>query len=148
MKSLDRLVTISTFLFYLCNILILSVLIIFTISYSFDQKEIISSKLIIIIMLLSLILKLIYWQLIKSKIISYKKIERANFLKLVFIILTVALPLYMIVQEPSLIVNELIGKISFILVLAFAIFGVYLERYLFIVQTKIFLNIHSKEKKI
>ena len=148
MKSLDRLVTISTFLFYLCNILILSVLIIFTINYSFDQKEILSSNLIIIILLLSLIIKLIYWQLIKSKIISYKKIERANFLKLVFIILTVALPLYMIVQEPSLIVNKLVAKISFILVLLLAIFGIYLERYLFIIQTNNFLNIHTKERKI
>jgi len=148
MKSLDRLVTISTFLFYLCNILILSVLIIFTINYSFDQKEILSSNLIIIILLLSLIIKLIYWQLIKSKIISYKKIERANFLKLVFIILTIVLPIYMIFQEPSLIVNKLVAKISFILVLLLAIFGIYLERYLFIIQTNNFLNIHTKEKKI
>jgi len=148
MKNLHRLVNISTFLFYLCNILILSALIIFTISYSFNQKEIISSKLIIIILLISLILKLVYWQLIKSKIIKYKKIEKTNFLILMFLILTVALPLYMIMQEPSLIVNELVAKISFILIIVFAIFGIYIERYLFIIQTKNFLNLHTKEKKI
>ena len=127
----NKVINISKFLFFLCNGLILLTLVIFTANHFFEQKNFFSSKLIISIIFFLTLLKLIYWQLIKSKINIKNKIKRVNFLKLTFIILTFALPIYMIFQEPYLIIDQQISKISFLLVMFFVIIGILIEKNLF-----------------
>ena len=106
-------------------------IVIFTVNHFFEQKNFFSSKLVISIIFFLTLLKLIYWQLIKSKINIKNKIKRVNFLKLTFIILTFALPIYMIFQEPYLIIDQQISKISFLLVMFFVIIGILIEKNLF-----------------
>ena len=78
-----------------------------------------------------LLIKLFYWYNIN------KNSERENFLRFSFLILTYFLPIYMIIQEPNLIVDKRILKISFLIIFIFAFIGILIERYLFIKKQKI-----------
>ena len=64
------------------------------------------------------------------------KKEKLNFLRLCFVILTCILPIYMIIQEASLIIDSFILKLTFLFVLIFALIGMLIERYLFFIQAK------------
>ena len=79
---------------------------------------------------LSLLLKLIYWYNIS------KSSENENFLKLSFLVLTYILPIYIIMQESSLIIDIVILKLSFLIIFILAIIGMLIEGYLFILEKK------------
>ena len=79
---------------------------------------------------LSLLLKLIYWYKIS------KSSENENFLKLSFLVLTYILPIYIIMQESSLIIDIVILKLSFLIIFILAIIGMLIEGYLFILEKK------------
>jgi len=83
-----------------------------------------------------------------TEMINKIKKEKANFLRLCFIILTCILPTYMIIQEASLIVNILILKLSFFITLIFAIIGMFMERYLFFIQAKHVVSLYYGENKV
>ena len=72
-----------------------------------------------------LLLKLFYWYNIG------KISERENLLRFTFIVLTYFLPIYMIIQEPTLIIDLIILKISYVIIFTFAFIGILIERYLF-----------------
>ena len=72
-----------------------------------------------------LLLKLFYWYNIG------KSSERENLLRFSFIVLTYFLPIYMIIQEPTLIIDLTILKISYVIIFTFAFIGIVIERYLF-----------------
>ncbi len=72
-----------------------------------------------------LLLKLFYWYNIG------KSSKRENLLRFSFIILTYFLPIYMIIQEPTLIIDLTILKISYVIIFTFAFIGIVIERYLF-----------------
>ena len=72
-----------------------------------------------------LLLKLFYWYNIG------KSSERENLLRFSFIVLTYFLPIYMIIQEPTLIIDLTILKISYLIIFTFAFIGMLIERYLF-----------------
>ena len=76
------------------------------------------------------------------------KKEKATFLRLCFGVLTCVLPIYMIIQEPSLIIDSLILKLTFFLVLIFALIGMLIERYLFFIQAKHVVSLYYGENKI
>ena len=82
-----------------------------------------------------LLLKLFYWYNID------KSSERENLLRFSFIVLTYFLPIYMIVQEPTLIVDLTILKISYVIIFTFAFIGILIERYLFAMKEKIKENL-------
>ena len=71
-----------------------------------------------------LLLKLFYWYNIG------KSSEKENLLRFSFIILTYFLPIYMIIQEPTLIIDLKILKISYLIIFTFAFIGMLIERYL------------------
>ena len=71
-----------------------------------------------------LLLKLFYWYNIG------KSSERENLLRFSFIVLTYFLPIYMIIQEPTLIIDLTILKISYLIIFTFAFIGMLIERYL------------------
>ena len=72
-----------------------------------------------------LFFKLFYWYKIG------KSSERENLLRFSFIVLTYLLPIYMIIQEPTLIIDLTILKISYVIIFTFAFIGILIERYLF-----------------
>ena len=75
-----------------------------------------------------LFLKLIYWYGIKQNS------ESENLLRFSFLILTYLLPIYMIVQESTLIIDMAILKLSYLVVLIFAFIGTLIEIYLFLIK--------------
>ena len=83
-----------------------------------------------------------------TEMINKIKNEKANFLRLCFIILTCILPFYMIVQEASLVVDIFIFKLSFFITFIFAIIGMLIERYLFFIQAKHVVGLYYGENKI
>ena len=135
-------------LLYFSNGLILLSLVLFNLNYFFDTFEIISSRITIIILILSNLLKLIYWQVIKSNNINIIKNEKNNFLFLVFFILTFILPTYMVYQKTSLIIDEQISQISLLIILIFAILGMLIEKYIFFNKIKKSENLKYQENKI
>ena len=78
-----------------------------------------------------LLIKLFYWYNIN------KSSEKDNLLRFSFIVLTYLLPIYMIVQEPTLIINITILKISYLIIFVFAFIGILIERHLLINIAKI-----------
>ena len=82
-----------------------------------------------------LLLKLFYWYNIG------KTSERENLLRFSFIVLTYFLPIYMIIQEPTLIIDLTILKISYVIIFTFAFIGILIERYLFAKKEKIEENL-------
>ena len=135
-------------LFYFSNSLILLSLALFNLNYYFDTFDIISSGITIIILILSNLLKLIYWQVIKSNNIHKIKNEKNNFLFIVFFILTFVLPTYMVYQKNSLIIDEQISQISLSVILIFAILGMLIEKNIFFNKIKKSENFKYEENKI
>ena len=82
-----------------------------------------------------LLFKLFYWYNIG------KSSERENLLRFSFIVLTYFLPIYMIIQEPTLIIDLTILKISYVIIFTFAFIGILIERYLFTMKEKIKENL-------
>ena len=83
-----------------------------------------------------------------TEMINKIKKEKANFLRLCFAILTCILPIYMIVQEASLIVDIFILKLSFFIIFIFALIGMLIERYLFFIQAKHVVGLYYGENKV
>ena len=82
-----------------------------------------------------LLFKLFYWYNID------KSSERENLLRFSFIVLTYFLPIYMIIQEPTLIIDLTVLKISYLIIFTFAFIGILIERYLFAMKKKIIENL-------
>ena len=78
-----------------------------------------------------LLIKLFYWYNIN------KSSQKDNLLRFSFVVLTYLLPIYMIVQEPTLIINITILKISYLIIFIFAFIGILIERHLLINIAKI-----------
>ena len=87
-------------------------------------------QITIFILSVCLLIKLLYWYNIS------KSSERENLLRSSFLILTYFLPIYMIIQEPTLIIDITILKISFLIIFIFAFIGILIERHLFIINKK------------
>ena len=85
----------------------------------------------IFILSFCLLIKLFYWYNIR------KSSENENLLRFTFLILTYFLPIYMIIQEPTLIIDSTILKLSFLIILFFAFIGLLIERYLINMKQKI-----------
>ena len=92
-------------------------------------------QITIFILSACLLLKLFYWYNIG------KSSERENLLRFSFIVLTYFLPIYMIIQEPTLIIDLIILKISYVIIFTFAFIGMLIERYLFAMKEKIKENL-------
>ena len=82
-----------------------------------------------------LLLKLFHWyNIVRSS-------EKENLLRFSFIVLAYFLPIYMIIQERSLIIDLTILKISYLIIFTFAFIGILIERYLFGMKEKIKKNL-------
>ena len=71
-----------------------------------------------------------------TEMINKSNNKNNNLLRLTFCILTFIIPLYMINQYSTLIVDQFILKLSMIFVFILALVGMIIERYLFFIQSK------------
>ncbi len=81
-----------------------------------------------------------------SEMINSISKQSENLLRMIFCILTFITPLYMIKQYPSLVIDPLILKISMIIVFILALMGMFLERYLFFIQSKHVVSLYYGTK--
>ena len=88
-------------------------------------------QITILVLIVCLIIKFFYWYNLGQSS------EKENLLIFSFLVLTYFLPIYMIIQEPTLIIDMKILKISYLIIFIFASIGMLIERYLFIMKEKI-----------
>ena len=86
------------------------------------------SHFTIFILCICLVIKLSYWYNIS------KSSEKENLLRFTFLVLTYFIPIYMIIQEPTLIIDITILKISSLIIFILAFIGAIIERNLLIIK--------------
>ena len=88
-------------------------------------------QITILVLIVCLIIKFFYWYNLGQSS------EKENLLIFSFLVLTYFLPIYMIIQEPTLIIDITILKVSYVIIFIFAFIGILIERYVFIKKEKI-----------
>ena len=111
-------------------------LICFLILFYINIRVIFLTNFIIIASITLLIIKLAYWYYIIKPQRSTNGIEKQKYflLRLTFCIFTYITPVYCIIQEPHLVVSHYVSTITFTIVAVLAIIGMFIERWLFIIE--------------
>ena len=122
---------------YILNFLILGSIITFTILFYFQITVNYLTSFIIIISITTLLLKLLYWYLIRrpSKMINTINRSNAFLLRLAFCIFTYITPTYYILQQPSLVISNYVILVTLIIISILAFVGIIMERYLFFIES-------------
>jgi len=113
-------------------------LICFLILFYFEIKNILLTYFIIIMSIILLISKLLYWFSIRktqSRINGFDK-QNIFLLRLTICVFTYISPVYCIIQEPFLIVNRYISILTFLIVTLLAIIGIFIEKWLFVKESQ------------
>ena len=110
----------------------------FLILFYFETKNILLTYSIIIMSIILLISKLLYWFSIRKTQSRINGLDKQNIflLRLTICIFTYISPVYCIIQEPFLIVNRYISIVTFLIVTLLAIIGIFIERRLFIKESQ------------
>ena len=110
----------------------------FLILFYFETKNILLTYSIIIMSIILLISKLLYWFSIRKTQSRVNEFNKQNiFLQsLTICVFTYISPVYCIIQEPFLIVNRYISIVTFLIVTLLAIIGIFIERRLFIKESQ------------
>ena len=87
---------------------------------------------IISVLILVLLLNILYWFKLKNNLIHIKNFYSSRY---IFIIIFFICPLFIIIQEPYLIVDRLISKITLLIVTVFALIYLIIERKNFLHKT-------------
>ena len=126
----------SAFIYF--NVTYAAGLICFLILFYFNIKIIFLTNFIIIMSIALLIVKLLYWYSIRKAQRSPNSIDKQKsfLLRLTFCIFTYITPVYCIIQEPHLVVSHYVSTITFIIVTILAIIGIFIERWLFIIESQ------------
>ena len=126
----------STFIYF--NVAYAAGLICFLILFYFNIKIIFLTNSIIILSIALLIVKLLHWYSIRNPQRSTNSIDKQKsfLLKLTFCIFTYITPVYCIIQEPHLVVSHYVSTITFIIVTILAIIGMFVERWLFFIESQ------------
>jgi len=113
-------------------------LICFLILFYFNTPIILLTNFIIIVSISLLITKLVYWYSIRKSPRSTNSIDKQKsfLLRLTFCILTYITPVYCIFQEPYLVVSHYVSTITFTIVIVLAIIGLFIERWLFFMESQ------------
>ena len=122
---------------YILNFCILGSIIVFTILFYFQITINFLSGFIGIISITTLLLKLLYWYLIRrsSEIINTINRSNAFLLRLAFCIFTYITPTYYILQQPSLVISNYVILVTLIIISILAFVGIIMERYLFFIES-------------
>ncbi len=135
----------STFLYF--NVAYAAGLICFLILFYFKVKIIFLTIFIIIISAVILIFKLLYWYSIRIVQQSINGVDKQKYFlfRLTFCIFTYITPVYCIIQEPNLIVSHYVSTITFTIVVILAIIGIFIERWLFFIESQQTVNDNNAE---
>ena len=110
----------------------------FLILFYFETKNILLTYSIIIMSIILLISKLLYWFSIRKAQSRVNEFNKQNIFlqRLTICVFTYISPAYCIIQEPFLIVNRYISIVTFLIVTLLAIIGIFIERRLFIKESQ------------
>ena len=113
-------------------------LICFLILFYFNIQIIFLTNFIIMVSITLLIIKLAYWYSIRKTLRNNKSIDKQKsfLLRLTFCICTYITPIYCMIQEPNLVVSHHISTITFTIVTVLAIIGMFIERWLFFMESQ------------
>ena len=135
----------STFLYF--NVAYAAGLICFLILFYFKVKIIFLTIFIIIMSAVLLIFKLLYWYSIRIVQQSINGVDKQKYFlfRLTFCIFTYITPVYCIIQEPNLVVSHYVSTITFTIVVILAIIGIFIERWLFFIESQQTVNDNNAE---
>ena len=124
--------------FIYLNLSYVAGLICFLILFYINIQIIFLTNFIIIIAITLQIYKLAYWYSIRKTLQGINTIDKQKsfLLRLMFCILTYITPVYCIIQEPHLVVSHYVSTITFTIVTVLAIIGMFIERWLFFIESQ------------
>ena len=110
----------------------------FLILFYFEINNILLTYSIIIMSIILLISKLLYWFSIRKAQSRVNEFNKQNIFlqRLTICVFTYISPVYCIIQEPFLIVNRNISILTFLIVTLLAIIGIFIERWLFVKESQ------------
>ena len=126
----------SAFIYF--NIAYAAGLICFLIIFYINIQIIFLTNFIIIVSITLLLIKLTYWYSIRKTLQNINSIDKQKYflLRLTSCIFTYITPVYCIIQEPHLVVSHYVSTITFTIVTVLAIIGMFIERWLFLNESK------------
>ena len=138
----------SAFIYF--NIAYAAGLICFLILFYINIQIIFLTNFIIIASITLLIIKLAYWYYIRKTLQNISSIDKQKYFlfRLTFCIFTYISPVYCIFQEPHLVVSHYVSAITFTIVTVLAIIGMFLERWLFFIETQHSVSLYDKKNVI
>ena len=131
---------------FILNFIILGFIFSYTFFFYFGNSNLFLSKLILIFSSITLFLKLLHWYLIKDLTTLKKNNSKIFILRLAFCTFTYLTPTYYIFNQNSLILNQDIILITLILISIIASVGIFIERYLFIIELNNTNNLYYEHK--
>ena len=122
----------NRWLLFFIHFALVAGLICYLILFYFENKNILLTYFIIIISVILLISKLLYWFTIRKAQSKINEFDKQNIflLRLAICVFAYISPVYCIIQEPFLIVNRYISILTFLIVTLLAIIGILIERWL------------------
>ena len=134
----------SAFIYF--NVAFAVGLICFLILFYINIQIIFLTNFVIIASITLLIIKLANWYSIRKTLRNINSIDKQKsfLLRLAFCILTYITPVYCIVQEPHLVINHNVSTMTFTIVTILAIIGIFIGRWLFIMESKNNNNLYDK----
>ena len=125
-------------------------LICFLILFYINIQIIFLTNFIIIASIILLIIKLAYWYYIRKTLQNINGIDKQKYFlfRLTFCILTYISPVYCIFQEPHLVVSHYVSAITFTIVTVLAIVGIFIERWLFFMESQHTDNLYDVNNAI
>ena len=125
-------------------------LICFLILFYINIQIIFLTNFIIIASITLLIIKLAHWYYISKTLQNINSIDKQKYFlfRLTFCILTYISPVYCIFQEPHLVVSHYVSAITFTIVTVLAIIGMFVERWLFFIETQHSVSLYDRKNVI
>ena len=138
----------SAFIYF--NIAYAAGLICFLILFYINIQIIFLTNFIIIASITLLIIKLAYWYYIRKSLQNINGIDKQKYFlfRLTFCILTYISHVYCIIQEPHLVVSHYVSTITFTIVTVLAIIGIFVERWLFFIETQHSVSLYDRKNVI
>ena len=132
------------------NVIYAAGLICFLILFYFNIQIIFLTNSIIITSITLLIIKLAHWYFINKTLRTVNSIDKQKsfLLRLTFCIFTYITPVYCIIQEPHLVVSHYVSTITFTIVTVLAIIGIFVERWLFFMESQHTDSLYDKNNAI
>ena len=132
------------------NVIYAAGLIGFLILFYFNIKIIFLTNSILITSITLLIIKSAHWYFINKTLRTVNSIDKQKsfLLRLTFCIFTYITPVYCIIQEPHLVVSHYVSTITFTIVTVLAIIGVFIERWIFFMESQQTDNLYDVNNAI